>query len=102
MSTAPRIGFVGAGRMAAALARGWLAAGLAAPDRLAASDPVPQAREAFARDTGVTPGVDNPPVLVASEVVVLAVKPQTMTPVLEEVRLLLEPHHLVVSIAAGI
>ncbi len=102
MSTAPRIGFVGAGRMAAALARGWLAAGLAAPDRLAASDPVPSARDAFATDTGVRAGADNPPVLAASDLVVLAVKPQTMAGVLAEVRPLLRPQQLVVSIAAGI
>ena len=41
-----RIGFLGAGKMATALARGWLAARLASSDRLLASDPVPQAREA--------------------------------------------------------
>ena len=33
-----RIGFLGAGRMATALARGWVAAGLATPERVLASD----------------------------------------------------------------
>lgn len=102
MSTVPRIGFVGAGRMAAALARGWIAAGLTSPDRLAASDPLPQARDTFAADTGVRPAADNKTVLAASDVVVLSVKPQTMTAVLTEVALVLRPSHLVVSIAAGI
>jgi pyrroline-5-carboxylate reductase len=102
MSTIPRIGFVGAGRMAAALARGWIAAGLVAADRLAASDPLQQARDSFATETGVHPSADNASVLAASEVVFLAVKPQTMSAVLPEVALRLKPHHLVVSVAAGI
>jgi len=88
--------------MAAALARGWLAAGLTTPERLSASDPLPQARDAFAADTGVRPGGDNASVLATSEVIVLAVKPQTMPGVLAELRSLLRPQHLVVSIAAGI
>ena len=45
------VGFLGAGQMATALARGWLAAGLTTTERLSASDPLPQAREAFAADT---------------------------------------------------
>lgn len=102
MSTVPRIGFVGAGRMAAALARGWLAAGLTTPDRLAASDPLPAARDRFAGDTGVAPSADNTQVLLTSDVVFLSVKPQTMAAVLAELALVLRPGHLVVSIAAGI
>jgi len=38
------IGFLGAGQMATALARGWVGAGLLARDQARASDPVPEAR----------------------------------------------------------
>ena len=48
MPTKLTIGFLGAGKMATALAHGWLAAGLARPDQISASDPVPAARDAFA------------------------------------------------------
>ena len=48
MEGGPRVGFLGAGRMASALARGWVAAGLTTAERVLASDPVPAAREAFA------------------------------------------------------
>jgi pyrroline-5-carboxylate reductase len=102
MSTVPRIGFIGAGQMATALARGWLAAGLTTPDRLAASDPVAQACERFQKETGADVSDDNAAVVAASDVLLLAVKPQTMKAVLSEVRALLQPRHLVVSIAAGI
>jgi pyrroline-5-carboxylate reductase len=96
-----RIGFLGAGRMATALARGWLTAGLVRPGDLRASDPVSAARQAFAAETGCTAGSDNPPVVEASDLLVLAVKPQSMAGLLAEVRPLLRAP-LVVSIAAGI
>ncbi len=99
---APRIGFIGAGQMATALARGWLTAGLVTTNRLAASDPVPQSRQRFQTETGVAAGEGNAPVVEASDVLILAIKPQTMAAVLVELRPLLQPRHLVVSIAAGV
>jgi pyrroline-5-carboxylate reductase len=98
----PRIGFLGAGQMATALARGWLAAGLARPERVIASDPLPQARQAFTTETGVSATVNNRDVVTNSDLVVLAVKPQSMQGLLAEVRPTVTPRHLVVSIAAGI
>ncbi len=99
---AVRIGFLGAGKMATALARGWLAAGLASADRLAASDPLPAARDAFAAATGARAAADNRAVVAASDVLVLAVKPQTLKALLAEVRPAVGPRHLVVSVAAGV
>ena len=96
-----RIGFLGAGRMATALARGWLSAGLARADACRASDPVPQARQAFTAETGCPAGADNRAVVEASDLLVLAVKPQSMAGLLTEVRPALRGP-LVVSIAAGI
>src|SRR5438132_1353310 len=48
-----RVGFLGAGRMATALASGWLRAGLVNAKDVLASDPLPQAREAFTAETGL-------------------------------------------------
>ncbi len=98
----PRIGFLGAGKMATALARGWLAAGLAQPDRVLASDPAAQAQQAFTAATGVRATGDNREVVAASDLIVLAVKPQSMNAVLAEVGPVVSSRHLVVSIAAGI
>jgi pyrroline-5-carboxylate reductase len=97
----PRIGFLGAGKMATALARGWLAAGLVTHDRVLAGDPLPQARDAFHQETGVPVAEDNRAVLGKSDVLILAVKPQNVAAVLAEVRPLVTPRHCVVSIAAG-
>jgi pyrroline-5-carboxylate reductase len=96
------VGFLGAGQMATALAKGWAAAGLLDPAKSAASDPHPAARERFAQATGVRAVAGNAEVLAAADVLVLAVKPQTMAAVLAEVRPLIQPRHLVVSIAAGV
>ena len=46
-AVARQVGFLGAGRMATALAKGWLKAGLIAIEGCRASDPLPQARQAF-------------------------------------------------------
>lgn len=103
MALAPgTIGFLGAGQMATALAKGWLAAGLLAPPRCRASDPYPEARTRFQQATGVTASADNREVVRASDVLILAVKPQSMAALLDEVRPELDERRLIVSIAAGV
>lgn len=101
-SDALRIGFLGAGKMATALARGWLSAGLATADRTLASDPYPQAQQAFTQETGIRAVADNREVVTRSDLLIVAVKPQTMKALLSEVRSDVQPRHLIVSIAAGI
>jgi pyrroline-5-carboxylate reductase len=96
------IGFLGAGQMATALAKGWIAAGLLDRTASVASDPLPAAWTRFAADTGVRVVDTNPAVLAACRVVVLAVKPQVMPAVLGELRPHVTPDHLFVSIAAGV
>jgi pyrroline-5-carboxylate reductase len=97
-----RIGFLGAGKMATALARGWLAGGLVQADRVLASDPVPQARQAFQELTGLRAVADNHQVVAGSDVLILAVKPQSLAALLSESRATVSPRHLVVSIVAGV
>jgi pyrroline-5-carboxylate reductase len=97
-----RIGFLGAGKMAAALARGWLAAGLVTPERMCASDPLPQAREAFAAGHALRTTAHNRELVAGSDLLVLAVKPQSMQSLLAEVRPMVGVRHLIVSIAAGV
>src|SRR4051812_11774687 len=97
-----RVGFLGAGKMATALARGWIAAGLLTPPGCRASDPVPAARQTFADGTGGAAMPDNRAVVEGSDLIVLAVKPQNMAALLAEVAPAIRPRHLVVSIAAGV
>jgi pyrroline-5-carboxylate reductase len=97
-----RIGFLGAGRMATALARGWINAGLTGAGRVLASDPLPQARQAFVQETGAGATEFNGEVIAQSDLLVLAVKPQTMNELLEEMRPAVSERHLIVSVAAGV
>lgn len=97
-----KLGFIGAGRMATALAAGLLRQGLVKPGNLWAADPVAQALEQFVERTGGSAAADNLAVARQSSVLVLAVKPQQMPMVLGELAGKLSADHLVVSIAAGV
>ncbi|MBX3746313.1 MAG: pyrroline-5-carboxylate reductase [Verrucomicrobiae bacterium] len=101
MAESPSIGFLGAGRMATALALGFLRAQLVRVENLHASDLEPAARDQFARTTGATTTADNFEIARASTLLV-AVKPTQVAQLLRELRPSLSPSHLVVSIAAGI
>lgn len=96
-----QIGFLGAGRMATALAGGFLRAGLVRPDEVIASDPHPAAREAFAAATGAAVTDDNAAVAAAPDLIV-AVKPGQVAAVLGALGGRLTPAHRVLSIAAGV
>ena len=96
-----RIGFIGAGAMAEALAQGLLASGLPAA-ALRASDPDPGRRKRFEEGLGIAAAVDNPQLVRESDLVVLAVKPQQMGAALAEVGPEDATAPLWISIAAGI
>ena len=81
-----KIGFVGAGRMATALAGGLVDAGFVSADNVFASDVVSAALDAFVTATGGTACGSNDEVASKSQVIFLAVKPQYMVEVLEGLR----------------
>jgi pyrroline-5-carboxylate reductase len=96
------IGFLGSGKMATALARGVISARLVKAAQVRASDPAPSARNAFAAETGARASDSNLDVVKFARVLVLAVKPVNVNPLLEEIRPAFTPGHLLISIAAGI
>jgi pyrroline-5-carboxylate reductase len=102
MSTALKIGFFGAGRMAAALARGFISAGLVRPAQILAGDPSAAARAAFAKETGAKATPSNIEVADFAGVLLVAVKPGCVNDLLAEIRGRVSARHLVVSIAAGV
>ncbi len=99
-----RIGFIGAGAMAEALAGGVLASGIPA-ESVAAADPDPVRRKHLSETLGVTAVADNGEIVRDSDIVVLAVKPSVVGPVLEGLADAPEgepARPLWISIAAGI
>ncbi len=96
------IGFLGAGKMATALAKGFIQAGLTTPKHIIASDPVEGARKYFADETGAKTTQSNEEVMRFSKVLVLAVKPGNVAELLQEIGGNFTEKHLLVSIAAGV
>jgi pyrroline-5-carboxylate reductase len=102
MASKLSIGFLGAGKMATALAKGFIRAGLVTPKDVIASDVSEAACAAFAKETGAKTTAFNPDVAKFANVLILAVKPQQVTEALGEIRDALTEKHLIISIAAGV
>jgi pyrroline-5-carboxylate reductase len=96
-----RIGFLGCGAMARALAGGLVESGVA-PERILAADPFADARSAFEKAVGAKPVEDNSVVVAAADVVVIAVKPGVVAGLLSGLEAKLAAAPLWISIAAGI
>ena len=102
MALKQTFGFIGAGRMATALAGGMAQAGLVRGRQLLGMDVVPAAAKSFAKATGGRV-VKNPEALLRqSDVVVLAVKPHQVIELLGELAEAATAKHLFISIAAGV
>jgi len=102
MSETLTLGFLGAGKMGTALARGFIRAGLVNAGNIIASDPVEAARAAFARESGAKAAASNTEVVKFASVLLLAVKPDQVNGVLAEIRDQFTDKHLLISIAAGV
>lgn len=96
------IGFLGAGKMGEALARGILGAKLAAPSRVLMSDADEGRRAALAEALGVRTLRDNAELVSASSVIIVALKPGILRQVLPGLAGAIGTEKLVVSIAAGV
>jgi pyrroline-5-carboxylate reductase len=102
MSTDLRIGFLGAGKMATALGKGIVAGGVASAGNVIASDVYEGARNDFAKVVGARATERNQEVADASNVLILAVKPDQIPALLREIAPRVTEDHLIISIAAGV
>ncbi|HMJ14057.1 MAG TPA: pyrroline-5-carboxylate reductase [Polyangiaceae bacterium] len=97
-----RIGMLGAGNMAAALIRGMLASGSVSPDQIRASDVRKERLAELHEEYAIGTTSDNRELTSWANLIVLAVKPQVIDRVLDQISDVVEPGKLVVSIAAGV
>jgi len=97
-----KIGFIGGGNMASSLISGLIASGHS-PEHLWVSDINPDTLKALAQNLKVNTSASNDKVISEVDVVVLAVKPQTLSDVAKAAAAVIkEKKSLIVSIAAGI
>lgn len=97
-----RLGVIGVGKMGSALIRGILKARVLSPDKITAGDIDPDLLSALKKETDIKTTSNNLEVVKSAEIVLLALKPDMIRPVLMEVKGHLTEEHLLVSIAAGV
>jgi len=96
------IGFLGTGKMATALAKGFVRASLVTGRQVVGSDPLPAARVTFSKESGARVVASNSDVAKAANVLILATKPDQTAAVLGEIKNRFTKNHLLISIAAGV
>jgi pyrroline-5-carboxylate reductase len=99
--TKARVGFIGAGNMAEAIARGVMSAGVFAADQMLAADVSPERREFFQSQLGIVARADAQDIAGDCDLILLAVKPQHLSELLTRIGSSVRPEALVVSIVAG-
>ncbi len=97
-----KIGFIGAGKMGSALMQGIIKAGIVEPENLGASDVYEPFLNELKAKLGITVSTDNAIIVQASDILILAVKPQTLGLVLENLKAQITAEKLIISIAAGV
>lgn len=97
-----RIAILGGGNLGQALARGWTAAGVVAPKDLQVVRRRPE-RLAELRELGIRTGADNRTATEDADLIVIAVQPQQIEPLLEDIASSLDPaRHSVISVVSGV
>lgn len=94
--------FLGGGRMAEALINGILTAQLAEGGQICAVDPDLQRREILSSQYGINTEESAQNALSQDTLIIIAVKPQIVGVVLENLKKKLDSSHLLISIAAGV
>lgn len=96
-----KVGFIGAGKLARVLSKGFIRAGILKAADIVASAPTDRDVEAF-REIGCPVVTDNKSIVKENPVIILAVKPQTLHSVVREIAPLVTRDHLIISPAAGV
>ena len=97
-----KIGFIGGGKMGEALINGILRAGLSSSDKIMVSDVDKKRLQILEKEAGIKTTQDNKKITSNSDIIILAVKPNMMGSVLDELNSEITSKHLIISIAAGI
>ncbi len=95
-------GFIGGGKMGEALINGILRAGLSTSDKIMVSDVDKKRLQILEKEAGIKTTQDNKKITSGSDIIILAVKPNMMGAILDELNSEITSKHLIISIAAGV
>lgn len=96
------IGFIGCGNMAQAMIGGIVKSGLVEAERVIASNMHPEKLEKISDEYGIEISRNNKMVAESADIIILAVKPNMYSAVINEIKGNIKPEVTIVSIAAGI
>src|SRR6202049_390078 len=97
-----RLAVLGAGKIGGILLRAFLEQKLVQPKRVHATVRHADKARALARQLGITASTDNRAAVHDADIVLLAVKPQAVREVLEEIKPEIKPGMLIVSVVASV
>jgi pyrroline-5-carboxylate reductase len=97
-----KIAFIGGGNMGEAILAALLGEKLCRPSDIAVSDIIEPRRLYLKKQYGISVTTDNKEAVKGRDVVILAVKPQNISEVLNELKGFLKTDQLILSIAAGV
>ncbi len=95
-----KLGFIGCGKMASAIIKGILAS--EKDYEIKGSEVNPEIAETAQKRLGIPVLTDNKMLTIDSDVIIIAVKPNYVAQVLEDIKNELTPEKLIVSVAAGV
>jgi pyrroline-5-carboxylate reductase len=101
-ATRPGIAILGGGNLGRALAMGWTETGYCPADRIRITRRHPEKLAYFA-EVGFRIGSDNREAVAESDIIVLAVQPQQVADLLEEISPAIDPaRHRIISVISGV
>ncbi|MFH1091670.1 MAG: pyrroline-5-carboxylate reductase [Pseudomonadota bacterium] len=102
MKVEDKVGFVGGGNMAEALIKGLVQSGKVKPENMLVFDPDQSRLKYLSQTYQVGLAENNASLVNASRVILLAVKPEVVDKVLQEIGSIVSDQQLIISIAAGV
>ncbi len=96
-----KVGLIGCGNMAKAIIEGFINTGTYKPEEIIASDRIRDALDYAANRLGIHTTTNNSELVLESELIIIAVKPQVIESVISEISDVVSEQKLVISIVAG-
>mgnify|MGYP000838629511 CR=1 FL=1 len=96
-----KLGFIGTGNMASAIMGGIIKNNVIPAEEIIGADLFAPGRERVQKEYGINVTADNKEVAQKAETIILSVKPQFYADVIQEVKDLVRPEQLIITIAPG-